>query len=87
MRPKRYIFLPTNTENIGFVAQELLPILPEAVTGTEQPFEETDSETEKAEKCLGISKEAIIPVLVKAIQEQQETITALTARIEALETN
>ena len=87
MRPKRYTFLPTNTENIGFVAQELLPILPEAVTGTEQPFEETDSETEKAEKCLGISKEAIIPVLVKAIQEQQETITALTARIEALETN
>jgi len=87
MRPKRYTFLPTNTENIGFVAQELLPILPEAVTGTEQPFEETDSETEKAEKCLGISKEAIIPVLVKAIQEQQETITALTARIEALEAN
>jgi hypothetical protein len=85
MKPKRYTFLPTNTENIGFVAQELLPILPEAVTGTEQPFEETDSETEKAEKCLGISKEAIIPVLVKAIQEQQETITALTARIEALE--
>jgi D-arabinose 5-phosphate isomerase GutQ len=29
----------------------------------------------------------IIPALVKAIQEQQATIVALTARIEALENN
>lgn len=60
---------------LGFIAQELLPVLPEAVTGTE-----TDS------TYLGLRSDAITPVLVKAIQEQQQQIEvkAEASAVEAL---
>ena len=63
---------------LGFIAQEIEQIFPDAV----DIWGESD-DPEDPYKSVGPS--ALIPVLVKAIQEQQAIITTLTARITALE--
>ena len=87
MQPRAFKFKSSGAETIGFVAQELQAVVPEAVTGTEVEYLDDDTPQEKANKSLGVSKDTLIPVLVKAIQEQQATIEALTQRIETLENN
>ena len=59
------------SERIGFIAQELLPVIKEAVQGSE------DTE-------YSVTPTDLIPVLVKAIQEQQAQIEALRAEVAAL---
>ena len=70
---------------LGFVAQEVQTIVPEAV----ESFA-ADSifvgETE-IDNPLRVNEKFLIPVLTKAIQEQQAIIDGLIARIEALENN
>jgi hypothetical protein len=63
----------------GVIAQELIEVIPAAV------FEGSDNEDGSINKAWSVGLEPIIPVLVKAVQEQQALITALTARITALE--
>jgi Chaperone of endosialidase len=82
LRPTSYHMIEqddSDKKNFGFIAQEAMEVLPECV------FEMQGG-------MYGMDKSAIIPVLVKAIQElkeindqQAETINALTARIVALE--
>jgi len=84
MQPRRYTFTATGVEDIGFVAQELKQVLPEAVVGEELEIFETDTAQERAKKLLGVSKETIIPVLVKAIQELNAKVEAQAAEIAAL---
>jgi hypothetical protein len=74
LNPVRFTFKKDGMADVGFIAQEMYEQIPEVV---DKP------EDEKA--MMGISKEKIIPFLVKAIQEQQALITQLTARITALE--
>ena len=78
MRPRQYTLKDNDQFSIGFVAQELKDVVPEAVTGEEVPFEDSDTPQERAGKTMGVSKETLIPILVKAIQE-------LTARVAELE--
>jgi hypothetical protein len=70
---------------LGFIAQEVQTIVPEAV----ESFA-ADSifvgETE-IDNPLRVNEKFLIPVLTKAIQEQQAIIDGLIARIEALENN
>jgi hypothetical protein len=73
---------------LGFLAQDVIALEKE-FGGVEKDFLIADDEQEKN---LKITETKMIPVLVKAIQElkalndtQAETITALTARIVALE--
>ena len=61
-----------NTEHVGFIAQEMLDVIPECVSG-------------KPEKQLGISYGSLVAVAFKAIQEQQTMIEELTAKVAALE--
>ena len=68
---------PTHVE-YGFVAQRLNNIYPEAVN--------VGDDKEEIEKTWGVEYGRLTPLLLKAIQEQQAIITALTARITALET-
>jgi len=69
----------SETPKIGFSAQQVLPIIPESVFDTNIEIEEGQPTK------LGMEYVSLIPVLVKAIQEQQEIIQSLSARIEALE--
>jgi hypothetical protein len=86
MQPRRYRFIASEKMEIGFIAQELKSVIPEAVSGVEQEFVDTDTPQERASKTLGVGKEILIPVLVKAIQEQQAIITQQQATIAAMET-
>ena len=63
---------PTLPRDVGVIAQDVLQVLPEAVN-TIDPDE------------LGVRYTHLVPMLIKAIQEQQALITQLTARITALE--
>jgi hypothetical protein len=58
-------------KDIGFIAQELEELIPEVVTGDEGQ--------------KGVSYGNLVAVAFKAIQEQQEIIAALEARLAALE--
>ena len=63
------------SNDIGFIAQEVLPLIPEVV-----------SVPEDVDKDLySISYPKLTAVLTKAIQEQQTIIDDLKARIEKLE--
>jgi hypothetical protein len=61
-----------------FIAQDVKPVLPSLVSSL-------DPNPDTPDPFLGVDYASIAPVLVKAIQEQQALITALTARITALE--
>jgi len=68
---------------LGFVAQELQEIIPEAI----ESFGENSIIIGDTiiDNPLRVNEKFLIPVLTKAIQEQQAIIDALIARIEALE--
>jgi hypothetical protein len=86
LNPVKFKFIGEDQPNIGFIAQEIKQIVPEAVSGEEKEFDKNDSPEERARKTLSMSKEMLVPILVKAIQEQQALITDLRARVAALET-
>jgi hypothetical protein len=64
----------------GFVAQELNPFFPDAVCQGDDSEEILDPK-----QTWQVDYGKITPLLLKAIQEQQALITALTTRITALE--
>jgi hypothetical protein len=77
LKPSSFDYVSDESESsarIGFIAQEVLPLVPQAVVVPED-----------TEKMLGVSSTELIPVLVKAIQEQQALIEALQAKVAALE--
>jgi len=65
-------------EMLGFSAQQLLEVIPEVVeTHTWQAVDENGSFQRKENTTLGVRYAEIIPVIVKAIQEQQTEINRL----------
>lgn len=65
-----------NKKEIGFIAQEVQEILPDLVSvGPDE------------NKTLSLDYNSLIPILTKAIQEQQVLIEALKAKVERLESN
>jgi len=76
MRPVRYAWkkTPTAANKIGFIAQEVQKLVPEVVaTGTDK------------DHTLGIDYAGLVPVLVKALQEQQAQLDAMRGRAEKAE--
>ena len=64
-------------KKLGLMAQDLVGVLDEVI----DPVKKTGDDTE----YMSVRYTELIPVLVKAIQEQQTLIESLTARIAALE--
>jgi hypothetical protein len=58
----------------GFLAQDVYKVYPDAA-----------SKPQNATEKWQMSREALVPLLVKSIQDQQAEITDLTKRIEKLE--
>jgi hypothetical protein len=77
LEPVDYILKSNGLKQIGFIAQDVKPLIPEVVTGKEGDLEKGET--------LGITYTSLIPVLTKAIKEQQKIIQELLARIEKLE--
>jgi len=69
-------------KQIGFIAQEFEQIFPALVTESPDRDQQGNISTETTKS---IKTSVLIPILVKAMQEQQAIIESLTARIEALE--
>ena len=83
LKPRRFNFIGQDFSTIGFIAQEVWDVVPEAVSGEEIPYEETDTPQEKANKTLGLAKETLIPLITKALQEAIAKIETLEARLTA----
>lgn len=74
MRPVTYFWKEgTASRQLGFIAQEIQQLVPEAVTDPGNG------------ESLGMNYSTLIPVLTRAIQEQQEEIRLLKARLEQIE--
>jgi hypothetical protein len=83
--------MSTEAENdlaIGFNTKELLEVIPEAVKTSDWYTEKEGEDLVKKEikNPNGIKYNQIIPVAVKAIQEQQEQVESLKTTVESLKT-
>ncbi|MEI8049602.1 MAG: tail fiber domain-containing protein [Bacteroidota bacterium] len=78
LKPVTYYFKAdkSNHHEVGFIAQEMLKIVPEVVSGTEGDISKGET--------LGLSYGNLVPVLTKAIQEQQTEITDLKKQLAEL---
>ena len=72
-------------EEIGFVAQDVQPIIPEAVWTAGIPLRDGTGGLDDPEPTLGLTSETITAINVNAIKELNALISALTDRVAALE--
>jgi len=81
LKPSRFNFInhPNNTID-GFLAHEVSSIVPEAISGDKDAVDNEGNPIYQ-----GIDQSKLVPLLTKAIQEQQVIIDDLKARIETLE--
>jgi len=77
LRPVEYNLISNDLKQVGFIAQEVKKLVPEVVTGKE-------GDLNKGE-ILGITYANLVPVLTKAIQEQQVIIDNQNKRLSELE--
>ena len=81
LKPSRFNFISdADTTVDGFLAHEVQDIVPEAISG-----EKDGVDDEGHPEYQGIDQSKLVPLLTKAIQEQQTIIDDLKTRIEALE--
>ena len=80
LKPVSYDWIGDKSHGEGFIAHELQELVPLAVTGQKDAVDSNGNPVHQ-----GIDYSKIVVHLVAAIQEQQAMITALTARITALE--
>jgi hypothetical protein len=74
----------TNTKKIGFIAQQVLPLVPESVFDTGEVIE---GEPEDAPTKLGMEYVALIPVLVNAVKELSAELNSVKAELATLKGN
>jgi len=80
VKVREFDWKDSGTHSVGFIAQELHTICPDAVAVGE------DDADGNIKRPWAVTREALVPYLIKAVQEQQATIAALEARLTALET-
>jgi hypothetical protein len=88
LKPVRYQWKdrPEEGDKLGLIAQDLQQVLPETVFSKEWTTREDGTREQVPAQRLGVYYSDLIPVLIKAIQEQQHLIEDLQARIHTLET-
>ena len=82
LRVKNFNFRGDNLKQIGLIAQEVEDVFPGLVDEDKQPDIENGPE---GEVYKSVKYSVLVPMLVKAMQEQQEIIDNLKLRIEQLE--
>ena len=81
LKPCTFKWKSTGEADEGFIAHELQEVCPSAVTG-----EKDAVDADGNPQYQGIDTSFLVATLTAAIQEQQAIITALTARVSALDT-
>jgi len=90
MRPVHYKWKDESLgqrKQLGFIAQDLQSVLPEVVSKSnisKKDLRDRGQTKSEMEETYGVYYNEIIPVLVKAIQDQQEQIEALQAEVDQL---
>ena len=74
----------SSRKQYGFVAQELEEVLPDLVQVSQQPVRVNVQGEHEMEDVKAINYSALIPILTKAIQEQEQKINAQEKKIEEL---
>ena len=90
LKPVTYKWNIDDSEGQGFIAHELQEVIPDCVTGAKDAVEaymDEDGNESSRPAYQGVDTSFLVATLTAAIQEQQAIITALTARITALEAN
>jgi hypothetical protein len=80
LKPCTYKWNVDGSDGEGFIAHELQEVVPQCVTGEKDAVDEDGKP-----QYQGIDTSFLVATLTAAIQEQQAIITALTARVTALE--
>jgi hypothetical protein len=77
LRPVRFRWLahPESGDRIGVIAQEVAEVIPEIV----------NSDPEDPEQKLAVDYMELVPVLIRALQDQQQELESLRASVESLE--
>ena len=82
VRIRNFNFIGDDLKQIGVIAQELETIFPSMVKTTP----DTDSDgNDLGTETKSVKYSVFVPILIKALQEADDKIDALEARIEALE--
>jgi hypothetical protein len=74
MKPRKFAMRSDGSEHIGFIAQEMLEIIPECVSGVESPNDELNDQGEPINP-MGIDLSSLVSVLCRAIQELNIRLT------------
>jgi hypothetical protein len=82
LNPVTYTWKSDGSDGQGFIAHELQALVPDCVVGEKDAIDVDGNPVYQ-----GIDTSFLVATLTAAIQEQQTLITALTARITAIETN
>ena len=82
LKVKNFNFIGDDLKQIGLIAQEVEEIFPGLVKEEKQPDIEG---AEEGEVYKSVKYSIFVPMMIKAMQEQQEIIENLTTRIEQLE--
>jgi hypothetical protein len=80
LNPVTYTWKSDGSDGQGFIAHELQAVVPDCVSG-EKDAVDADGKPQHQ----GVDTSFLVATLVAAVQEQQAIITALEARIAALE--
>ncbi len=82
LKPARFNWISdeTNTLVDGFIAHEVTPVVPEAITGEKDAVKEDGTIIPQA-----IDQAKLVPLLTKALQEAITKIETLEARVQTLE--
>lgn len=83
LRPVSY--MQGSIKKFGLIDKEVQSVLPEVTPDKELAVSEDGSRSLRSAAKLSLEYDALIPVLIKAMQEQQKTIAALQQRIAQLE--
>jgi hypothetical protein len=88
LKPCTYTWKSDGSDGQGFIAHELQAVVPDAVSGKKDAVEtytDEDGNEQTRIKPQGVDTSFLVATLTAAIQEQQQIITDLKARIETLE--
>ena len=80
LKPCTYTWKSTGEQGQGFIAHELQAVIPDAVSGEKDAVNEEGNPVHQ-----GVDTSFLVATLTAAIQEQQQIINDLKARIETLE--
>ena len=72
LKPSRFNWKADGSADVGFIAQQVQPLIPEAVVDSGEP-----------DAMLGITQDKLLPFVVKALQEAVAKIESLEARLTA----